>query len=169
VSRGAGRLERLVRQKLDHPAGMALRTLAAGAYAVAPDAVTRAQLISVRQVLSRLKARGEIVDSAGPGGAKLWRTINAAEYDARRQAEEDARDRANQRRRERREARGWEDWLRRRVRVSDPEQAILERAAKLMAMLGSDQPGERDNAARLLERLRQQHKLDWTDFLTRRK
>jgi hypothetical protein len=79
---------------------------------------------------------------------------------------------------EAREARAADKTRRRRQRRrSDQQQAsdrstpadsalgILDRAGKLMAMLASDQPGERDNAADALERLRQQHGLDWVDFL----
>jgi hypothetical protein len=161
-----------VRHALERgPHGLPLRTLAAHAYAVSPTTLTPAQLTGVRQVVTRLKARGEIVDVTGPGGVKRWRTSAVAQEEARRHAEEEARrerERNNQRKRERRQDRGWENWLKR----FDPrpaQQEILERAAKLMAMLGSNQPGERDNAARLLEQLRQRHRLDWTDFLLRRK
>ena len=38
--------------------------------------------------------------------------------------------------------------------------------AAILGMLGSDAPGERDNAARLAERFRRQHDTTWLELLT---
>jgi hypothetical protein len=40
-----------------------------------------------------------------------------------------------------------------------------KRLAAILGMLGSDAPGERDNAARLAEQFRRQHGLTWTELL----
>ena len=40
--------------------------------------------------------------------------------------------------------------------------------ANLLGMLGSDQIGERDNAAKLVETFRRRHGLIWTDLLASR-
>jgi hypothetical protein len=40
-----------------------------------------------------------------------------------------------------------------------------ERLARLLGMLGSDHPGERDNAARAAHRLVQQHSTTWFDVV----
>jgi hypothetical protein len=46
------------------------------------------------------------------------------------------------------------------VSVSDRKRLIA-----ILGMLGSDQPGERDNAARLAEKFRRDHNLTWTALL----
>jgi hypothetical protein len=43
--------------------------------------------------------------------------------------------------------------------------ADRERLAKLLAMLGSDHAGERDNAALAIERMRRELGLSWDDLL----
>lgn len=42
--------------------------------------------------------------------------------------------------------------------------AERKRLVAIMGMLGSDSPGERNNAARLAERFRREHKLTWDDL-----
>jgi hypothetical protein len=43
-----------------------------------------------------------------------------------------------------------------------------ERLTKLLGMLGSEHAGERDNAARAIERLLREHGLSWDDLLKAR-
>lgn len=43
--------------------------------------------------------------------------------------------------------------------------ADRKRLTAILGMLGSNQPGERDNAARLAEQFRIQHGLTWADLL----
>jgi hypothetical protein len=43
--------------------------------------------------------------------------------------------------------------------------ADRKRLAALLGMLGSDQPGERENAAHLAEQFRRQHGLSWEQML----
>jgi hypothetical protein len=140
MSRGPGRLERRLRQELERrPDGTPLRVLVAMAYAVSPAALTASQLTAVRQVLTRLAARGEIAAKPALGGAKLWHT-RAADDDeaARSDAEaEAARGRAEERRwsyfRDRRHHRHSEDFTRPSPTATpDPDRlAILARVAKL--------------------------------------
>lgn len=42
---------------------------------------------------------------------------------------------------------------------------VLARLAKLLGMLGSNSTGERDNAARMIEKLRQEAGMSWDEIL----
>lgn len=47
--------------------------------------------------------------------------------------------------------------------MTEPERLRL---AAILGMLGSDSAGERDNAARLAEQFRQQHRLTWGEMIS---
>jgi hypothetical protein len=52
--------------------------------------------------------------------------------------------------------------LAKEVPAHDP---LRERIARVLGMLGSDHPGERDNAAKLAEQLRRETGLTWRELL----
>jgi hypothetical protein len=155
------------------PDGTPLRVLAAIAYATSPATLTVSQITAVRQVLTRLAARGEIIAQPGLAGVKLWRTTAAAAADPeRRRREAEAKAKAERMRTDNERHRQYARW-RAQQRPQSPRsaaaeiarRAIFKRAAKLLGMLGSPHDGERLAAARALEALRRRHKIDWTDLL----
>jgi hypothetical protein len=110
----------------------------------------------------------------GRAAPKLW--FHSAATAARQtQAEDDSKAQAKrererywkqQRTRYQRYQQAHERWEAPSAAAADPTRAaILDRAAKLMGMLGSMHEGERLAAAQALETLRRRHDLDWVDFL----
>jgi hypothetical protein len=90
MSRGPGRIERAIIGELERcPNGAPLRLLAAIAYGASPHALSKSQLTSVRQILSRLASRHQAVAlDERFDGVKLWYTAASARAEVcrRRQA-----------------------------------------------------------------------------------